>query len=264
MCTLALVPLPAGGLLLAMNRDELRTRPAARRPTAHSWGGTTAIAPIDTGAGGTWIAATEHRLAFALLNRYDTPAALERALFPMTGAPSRGLLIPALAGLRTPAQVAERCTLDAALLHNLAPFDLVVARPGDSGAGIDAVQVRWDGAQVELITIDDVFLLASPALDQLGTQAARRAAFPALVAACAGATGNGDAQRAARAWFSQHLGGEPGPRGVCMHRAEAATVSHVQVAIDRSGVRLEYVAGSPCAGGHGEAVAFSEEGRDEA
>lgn len=254
MCTLALLPLPTGALLVAMNRDELRSRPAALGPAVHRWQRTAAIAPVDAHAGGTWIAVTEHGLVLTLLNRYDTPRALQRALHPLPGAPSRGHLIPSLADLRTPDEVARRCASDAGLLRDLAPFDLVVARGTRTPNGVDAVQVRWDGAHFERYRLEGPFLLASPALDQVRTQAARRAVFPALVTACAEAEDDAAAQHTVRAWFSQHLGGAPGPKGVCMHRAEASTVSHAQALVAGSGARLSYFPGAPCRGGVGEVV----------
>ena len=68
MCTISVVPV-VGGFSLTCNRDERLVRAAAVAPTSRRIGGVEAIFPTDTQAGGTWIAATDAGLAFALLNR---------------------------------------------------------------------------------------------------------------------------------------------------------------------------------------------------
>ena len=77
-------------LRLVSNRDELRTRPEGLPPTVHTVEGRRVMMPLDPESGGTWIAANEHGLAFALLNA-NAPG---RA--PTDGL-SRGGLIPRVA-----------------------------------------------------------------------------------------------------------------------------------------------------------------------
>jgi hypothetical protein len=39
---------------------------------------------------------------------------------------------------------------------------------------------------------------------------------------------------------------EPGPYSICMHRADAATVSHTEVTVWRKAAIMRYVPGAPC------------------
>ena len=89
MCTLSMMEWN-GGLRLAFNRDERRTRPAALPPQTHRFSERLAILPIDPASGGTWIAVNDARLAFAILN-FNLPDSPRRA-----GAISRGCIIPQL------------------------------------------------------------------------------------------------------------------------------------------------------------------------
>lgn len=91
MCTLSVL-ITEDGPIVAMNRDERRSRPAGG-PVRRGWAGPVDFAhPTDVEAGGTWFAATGAGLVFALLNHY--PA--ERGLGARPK--SRGALIPALLG----------------------------------------------------------------------------------------------------------------------------------------------------------------------
>jgi hypothetical protein len=87
MCTLiALRRLGAAWpLVLAANRDELRTRPA--RPPARHWPDRPeVVAGLDELAGGTWLGLNDHGLVAAVLNRRGS-------LGPAPGKRSRGELV---------------------------------------------------------------------------------------------------------------------------------------------------------------------------
>jgi uncharacterized protein with NRDE domain len=105
-------------LVLAANRDELRTRPS-RGP--HCWPGEPAIlAGRDEVAGGTWLGVNDRGLLAAITNRRDGPLDPSR--------PSRGNLC--LDVLRQPSPEAARALvvdLLAARAYN--PFNLLCASP---------------------------------------------------------------------------------------------------------------------------------------
>ena len=87
MCTLVILRRPglAWPLILAANRDELRSRPA--RPPARHWPDRPEIvAGLDELAGGTWLGVNDHRLVAAVLNRRGS-------LGPTPGKRSRGELV---------------------------------------------------------------------------------------------------------------------------------------------------------------------------
>src|ERR1051326_3966193 len=67
VCTVSWTHQP-GGYHLLCNRDEKRTRGAARAPELRLIGGTRCISPADSDFGGTWIAVNEWGLTLCLLN----------------------------------------------------------------------------------------------------------------------------------------------------------------------------------------------------
>ena len=73
MCTLVLLrrPKTPWPLLLAANRDELRTRPS--RPPARHWPDRPQVrGGLDVTAGGTWLGVNDDGLVAAVLNRRGT------------------------------------------------------------------------------------------------------------------------------------------------------------------------------------------------
>lgn len=123
MCTVSLIPLPAGGLRLVTNRDESRRRAPGAPPRVHEAGaGARAIYPVDADAGGTWVAATERGLVFALLNANPTPAP---PLPPAAARLSRGLVIPRLAEAQDVEEAMLR--IEELPFARLAPFRLLIA-----------------------------------------------------------------------------------------------------------------------------------------
>lgn len=72
MCTLTwLFNKETEGYALFFNRDELRTRKRALPPSLQQTNnGVNFLAPIDTDAGGTWLAVNQYGLTICLLNNY--------------------------------------------------------------------------------------------------------------------------------------------------------------------------------------------------
>ena len=94
MCTLTVVT-GNDTYLMAMNRDEQITRSAGLFPEIHEFDGIRAIYPND-GDGGTWFAANEYGITFALLNWNDVaPHGIDAKTR------SRGRAIPALIDSRS-------------------------------------------------------------------------------------------------------------------------------------------------------------------
>lgn len=67
MCTVTYLPLPNNAFLLTHNRDEQLSRGIARLPTKISIEQKIVLAPIDSQAGGTWIATSQNH-TLCLLN----------------------------------------------------------------------------------------------------------------------------------------------------------------------------------------------------
>lgn len=82
-------------LRVSCNRDERLTRPPALPPTLWTADSRSAIMPIDPQSGGTWIAANDTRMVFALLNMHRG-AVTDGLRVPAGRELSRGLIIPAL------------------------------------------------------------------------------------------------------------------------------------------------------------------------
>jgi hypothetical protein len=247
MCTVAVVDTARWGRLVAMNRDELRSRAPAVPPAVTELGSTSMMAPRDAQAGGTWIAVNAHGLVIALLNRYDEPGSLERAvawlLQPPVGARSRGRLIDDVAECRSPPQVAELFADHAEVLQRTQPFDLIAA-----AAKGDVLHLGWDGATVHTDPLTPPALLVSAARDLPAVRQARSGWLPDLVATVSHEHGDPvSAMAAVSDRFAGHLAGK-GPLGICMHRDEAGTVSHTQVWLQAREAVMRYQPGHPCDG----------------
>jgi hypothetical protein len=207
---------------IVFNRDEQRSRPAARPPALHVCGEVRTLYPVDLQGGGTWIAVTEHGLVLALLNGAERAAAEGEV---GTARVSRGTIIPAIAasGARR-AAVAPIGGLDATRYR---PFHLVVADDRE------IVEVTSDGRT--LVTAapsgDDWLMRTSSSLEAEAVRAWRTRLFAAV-----GATVS---------WVEQdafHARPEPAnpAYGVTMARPDACTVSITTVEVSSDVVRMTY------------------------
>ena len=224
MCTLSFIP-HGGGYVVAMNRDERLTRVEALPPASFHVAGVTAIYPHEP-AGGTWIAANEHRVTLAVLNLGDSRGTKQR---------SRGEVIPALIESPTSADVVAR--LQWMDLTGMLPFRLV----GFFARERRVIEWRWDGW--------DLRRRSFPWRRQhwfssgLSDTRAGRHRRPVFEAAGRRASSN------SRAWLRRvHRSHDPapGPFSVCVHRNNARTRSYTEVVCRGSSLRMEYLAGSPC------------------
>ena len=234
MCTVTVLPpaaLAVPGkddvvLRVSSNRDELRSRAAARPPEVHSIDGRHVIMPIDPAGGGTWIAASDRGIVFALLNGNPRPAA-DEAPAARADAPSRGLIIPALA---SSACVSE--ALDRALLLDVSrfrPFRLLV---------LDRYQLIecWPQAtrlRHRRAVLHRPLMRTSSSLGDTVVQAPRRRLFQRLFDDAAN-------PRAAQDAFHDHQWPGREAISVRMERADARTVSQTTIELGSELARLSY------------------------
>ena len=124
MCTVVLLRRPGSRwpLLLAANRDELKSRPW--RPPGRHWPDRPdVVAGLDEQAGGSWLGINDHGVVAAVLNRVGT-------LGPATGKRTRGeLVLEALDHADAAAAAAALADLDPAAYR---PFNLIVADNRDA------------------------------------------------------------------------------------------------------------------------------------
>jgi hypothetical protein len=225
VCTLSFSVAP-DGYELFFSRDERRTRVEACPPRLERTADIRFLAPRDPEGGGTWLAANERGVTLALLNRYGVPA--HGADFE-----SRGSLVLQLATARSLREVEAR--LRVLPLARFRPFDLVAFEPG-----APAARFGWDGRELEMDAEAHGPLCSSAVADR-EARAARRTRFAELCGR--------DAGRGTSAWLeSFHREHAParGVLSVCMHRADAKTVSLSRIRVTSARVALAYAAGSPC------------------
>jgi hypothetical protein len=158
MCTLALLRRPAASwpLLLAANRDELRSRPS-RAPGRHWEDRPHVRGGLDLEAGGTWLGVNDDGVVAAVLNRRGT-------LGPAPGKRSRGeLVLEALDHAEAYHAADALRALDPGAYR---PFNLIVADAVDAfwlrHAGDGAIRLRPIPEGLHLIAHGELDDPASP------------------------------------------------------------------------------------------------------
>jgi hypothetical protein len=230
MCTVSVIrPLtgapslqPGSALLrVVVNRDEQRTRPAAFPPVVVSAPGGRAVMPLDPQGGGTWVAANDAGLVFALLN--GAPAAPSAAGLRPT---SRGLIIPRVVESSSVEEVWAR--LQELDVTGCQPWRLIVA---SSTRLLDVEQRAGRGLRrlISLLPVRFMATSSSERSDDAGV--ARRRLFRDLVAP---ATGSAQDRFHAHQWDD-----DPGI-SVVMQRESARTVSRTVIEVCDSSLLLAY------------------------
>ena len=227
MCTVSWLH-NANGYELFCNRDERKARAAAWPPRVRELHDVRFIAPIDAQHGGSWLTVNQFGTTFSLLNRYDTSSPPIGAGAPI----SRGLLLYDLLDCVTPPQVEAR--LAGLPLSSFHPFTLAVV-PLQAPAQL----CQWNGQQL-LIENAPSGPLTSSSFDTSNVIAQRQAHFTALQKA-EGATSTELLNRF-------HHSHEPlAPEAaVCMHRAEAQTVSFSHLIVTPQRIEFRYSPNPPC------------------
>jgi len=229
MCTLSWLR-DENGYDLFFNRDEKRSRPAAKPPELHRVGSTSVLAPVDGAAGGSWLAANEHGLTVALLNGYADAGAAA----PDGGWTSRGHLVLGLSDCATVAELEGRLRttqLASFRSFHLAAFDLQTA---SLASWRDGSLVRIDGDSFKAPLISSSYRYEE-------VSESRRARFRQFAA-----TGGSRVETMLAYHRSHHP--ERGAYSTCMHREDARTVSFAWIRVDTCEVRMRYCPDSPCRG----------------
>jgi hypothetical protein len=228
MCTVTFIARQRG-YALGMNRDEQLTRVAGQPPAEKILNGCQVVAPSEPG-GGTWIALNERGVTFALINWY----AITRRVREETI--SRGRVVNAVGAAGTPG-VAE-AALAQLPLQRINPFRLIGVFP----AAGEIAEWRWDLNQLvcQKHRWKDQQWISS-GWDEPAAQRIRGGTFRlALEQASAGSLGW--LRRLHRSHWPQR-----GPFSICMHRADAATVSYTEVSVSPRQAAMRHQGGSPCA-----------------
>ena len=236
MCTVTALPRAAltGGagndavLRVSSSRDELRTRAAARPPEVHAIDGRRVIMPIDPVGGGTWIAATDRALVFALLNgnpRVDAGGA--RPAASSGDVRSRGLIIPALVSSGCVSEALDRAlSLDVSRFN---PFRLLMMD------GHRLIECWPDAARLRhrRATLNVPLMRTTSSLGDALVQAPRRRLFRRFFDHAADL-------RAAQDAFHAHQWAGREAISVRMEREDALTVSRTTIEIGRELARVSY------------------------
>ena len=225
MCTISFLP-NRSGFLLAMNRDEQVSRPRATPPRFRQTGSRKSLYPSEP-SGGTWIGVNDAGLTLALINWYAKPQR-DRAWCV-----SRGIVIPHLLAADVLAEVGVFFS-DLPLMQ-INPFRLIAI----SAVERKIREWRWDGK----------------VLDSRSHAWARRHWFSSGYDEALVNRKRADVVRAAAAsmqtpaWLRKlHHSHQPerGPFSICMHRAEAQTVSYAEILVTARKAEMIYTDGSPC------------------
>lgn len=229
MCTVTFAP-RADGYLAGMNRDELRDRAAGSPPRIYE-GGEGAVAYPSEPGGGTWIAAKQDGILFAILNW----ACIDPALLGEK-AHSRGEIIPHVLPARRTLE-AERI-LGRLDLFGYLPFRLVGIFPQE----VAVREWTWDGVR------SGELQHAWESRNWFSSSRSDAMAAKERGAVCRKAWQSPSAGTASwmRELHRSHLPRQ-GAFSLCVHRPDAATVSYTEVDCDRDAVTMAYLAGNPCA-----------------
>ncbi|HEY7681813.1 MAG TPA: NRDE family protein [Gemmatimonadales bacterium] len=227
MCTLTWVR-RSDGYTLFFNRDELRSRRPGLPPSQQVRDGIRFLAPTDPEGGGSWVIVNEHGVALTLLNAYS--ASGWRPTHPV----SRGQLLLSAADAVSLREVWER--LRAAELERFQAFTMAAFQPGEP-----VTLGSWDAGKLGFRVCQESGLIATSS--SVAQQDAERARLDALdlLAAEGPALDEVVLDRLHRS----HLP-EQGALSVCMHRADATTVSLSRVTVTGTEIALRYQDGAPC------------------
>jgi len=211
-----------------MNRDEQLSRATGLPPSERKINGRSVLAPSEPG-GGNWISLNDSGVTFALINWYaiDSPVKASSV--------SRGEVVSTVGSLTTALSAAA--ALEHLPLRRINPFRLIGIFPAVN----EILEWRWDREKLSLKKHPwGLLQWVSSGFDELQAQRIRGRAF----------------HEAARQKSVGHLGWlrrlhrlhapNIGPFSICMHRADAATVSYTEVAVVSETSVMRYFAGAPC------------------
>ena len=221
MCTVTFIA-RRNGYAIGMNRDENLSRVQGLPPAQHQVNGRAAVFPSEP-SGGTWIGVNDARVTFALINWYTVPTRVSDQ--PV----SRGQVTLSVLGFDDP-EAAEDELLRYPLVQTN-PFRLIGIFPESHSV----VEWRWDLRCLQRVAHDwQTNIWVSSGYDEPGADIARRKTFQTAIRA-----GVAQDLRWLRQLHSSH-DPAPNPYSICMHRADARTVSYSEVSATDSAVEMTY------------------------
>jgi hypothetical protein len=226
MCTVSWIHVP-GGYHLLCNRDEKNDRPPAIGPRIGERASVRFIAPVDPQSGGSWIGVNEFGVSVCLLNG-------KNASDPALAVRSRGLIVRDLIW----AELASECMLWLKQLNltRIAPFTVLSLQPE-----MPATIGEWDGENLKLVESADSYMpLTSSSYDPARAREIRCNEYRTITRSM----GRIDASLL-RAFHRSH-GRAASPYSVCMHRADAQTVSFSHIFVTPAEIRFSYSPSAPC------------------
>jgi len=227
MCTVTFLP-RGSGYALGMNRDEKLSRATGLPPALRSINACNVICPSEP-AGGTWIATSERGITFALINWYSVAANAGK------DATSRGEIVLAVAGAAGSESASD--ILEASRLRNVNPFRLIGVFP----RAREIVEWRWDLKQLRRMSHAwRAQIWISSGSNEAEAQRVRSRVFERALHEPSFGT---------LEWLRRlHYSHTPrrSALSICMHRADAATVSYTEVSVTGHGARMLYSKGPPC------------------
>jgi len=227
MCTVSFLP-NSHKFYLAMNRDEKRDRCVGLAPAVFDPEGHRAVFPREP-TGGTWISANEAGVCLALINWHR----INRE--PNNSVRSRGEIVRNLAGKSTSDEIGVG--LKKLPLRSLRPFRLIAIFLDENRV----IEWRWDLNRLSIRKHSwESHHWFSSGFDEARAEAERTRVCAALQA---------ESVRRDLKWLRRlHRSHDPqrGPFSLCMHRADAATVSYTEVTVSGLSIVMRYKDGPPC------------------
>jgi hypothetical protein len=227
MCTVSFLP-NARGFYLAMNRDEKLDRFTALPPKIVDLAGRRSVFPCEP-TGGTWISTNDAGVCLALIDWHR----IQRE--PKHDVVSRGQIVRELAGKSRAEEIARGVMK--LPLRKLRPFRLIAIVPSEKLV----TEWRWN---LEWLTMRNRQWRRqhwfSSGFDEKRAELERQRVCDAAQ----------DLQSTRRlGWLRQlHRSHAPkrGPFSICMHRADAATVSYTEVSVSGRRAIMRYKSGPCC------------------
>ena len=230
MCTVSFLP-TSRRFYLAMNRDEKRDRSTALAPAVVELGSRRAIFPREP-TGGTWISANDAGICLSLINWHR----IQRE--PKREAVSRGIVVMELAGKSTTDEIANGVTK--LPLRRLRPFRLITIVPWEKRV----IEYRWNLQRLAMCNHEwRPQHWFSSGIDEQRAERVR-----AKVCALASVNTTGYSLNWLRLLHRSHAP-KPGAFSICMHRADARTVSYTEVAVSKQRATMRYKSGPSCSNG---------------
>ncbi|MGH6827738.1 MAG: NRDE family protein [Rhizomicrobium sp.] len=226
MCTVSFLPL-AEGFVLAMNRDEKKSRVRAEAPRRRPTGHNVSLHPAEP-QGGSWIGINHKGLALALIDWHEMGQRQGDLL-------SRGIVVPHL--LKEGRLSDLRAKLERLCLERINPFRLIAV-----SRSLGAIEEwRWDATR--LAVLPKPWRRQHWFSSSAGETTAQR--LRAGVAAKAGRAISAGTLPWLRRLHQSH-GPQRGAFSICMHRDDAQTVSYAEILAGRHRASMRYAPGPLC------------------